>query len=239
MSNSSDQLKGNSLPRDVEVLNVKGLKKEYEGHLAVEDVTFSIPGSQIVFLVGSNGSGKTTILRLIAGLLKPDLGTISIFGARAGSEEARSVVSYIADEPSLYDDLSVREHLYFSSRFSGDKDPSDKVENLLEKLDLRLRADALPYVLSRGMRQRVSLGMGFVRSSKLVLIDEPFVGLDLRSKTALSGLLDVYKETGGSALVTTHSLEYLNLSDRCLVMAGGEIIYDGPPDPKDVEGLIR
>ncbi len=140
-------------------------------------------------LIGHNGSGKTTFLRMAAGLLEPSGGAIELFGHPVGSIEARAAVSYVSDNPTFYEDLSVWEHLEYVARLHGRDDWEQDAADLLGHLGLYERADDLPVTFSRGLRQKTALTIGLIRPYELFLIDEPFVGLDAAGKAALLELL--------------------------------------------------
>ena len=137
---------------------------------------------QSVALVGHNGSGKSTFLAMAAGLLELSDGEITVLGEPAGSSPARAAVSYLPDAPVLYDDLSVREHLAYVAALHGVPIDEADLDELLDRLGLRDRADDLPARFSRGLRQRTSIALGLVRPFELLLVDEPFVGLDASGK---------------------------------------------------------
>ncbi len=137
-------------------LQTIGLAKSYGIHAALEPLDLTIEAGELVMLVGPNGSGKTTLLRMAAGLLEPTDGEVRIDGFEAGSLEARAALSYLPDNPVLYDDLSLVEHLHFIGRLHGV--PGDELEErgqaLLERFNLAHRADDLPVTFSRGSGRR-------------------------------------------------------------------------------------
>jgi ABC-2 type transport system ATP-binding protein len=188
--------------------------------------------------VGHNGSGKTTLLRMAAGLLEPTGGTIELEGWPAGSFDARAAVSYLPDNPVLYDDLSVLEHVEFISRLHGATDWEERAAGLISDLGLAERADDLPSRFSRGLRQKTGILLALVRPFSILMVDEPFVGLDASGRTAFTELLDDAHDAGATLIVATHQLDYVARADRCLALRDGAVIYDGPPDGVDVEGLV-
>ena len=146
------------------ILVVKGASKSYGDLAALEPLDLTVPAGQRVALVGHNGSGKSTLLRLIAGLLELTEGTIDIDGVPAGSAEARALASFVPDDPVLYDDLSVREHLAYVASLHGVEADSADFDELLEIVGLIHRADDLPARFSRGLRQKTSLALGVVQA---------------------------------------------------------------------------
>jgi ABC-2 type transport system ATP-binding protein len=172
-------------PEPIAVLKTSGVSKTYGDLVALEPLDLSVPEGQRLVLVGHNGSGKTTLLRMAAGLLEPSEGEISIVGSPAGSLDARAAVSYLPDNPVLYDDLSVLEHIEYVCRLHEAEDWQDRAVGLLDLLSLTDRADDLPSRFSRGLRQKTAILLGLIRPFSLLLIDEPFVGLDPPGRAAL------------------------------------------------------
>ena len=135
-----------------------------------------------VALIGPNGSGKSTLLRMAAGLLEPTAGSLEVAGFEVGDIDARATTSYLPDDPVLYDDLSLREHVEYVSRLHGGDGWDDYAEGLCERLGLTARVEDLPATFSRGLRQKTSIVLALVRPFSLLLVDEPFVGLDQPGK---------------------------------------------------------
>lgn len=214
------------------------LVKSYGESVALGPLDLEIPAGQRVALVGANGSGKTTLFRLASGLLERSSGTCEVFGTPAGELDARAALSYIADDPVLYDDLSVREHIAYLGPLYGVEEWHDKGEHLLDILGIAHRGDDLPSTFSRGLRQKTSLLLGFLRPFALLLIDEPFVGLDERGRTALLGLLDEAHATGAALVVASHQLEMVDAADRLVALNDGQLIYDGKPEDAEVHKLV-
>ena len=146
-----------------------------------------MPYGEAVALIGHNGSGKTTFLRIAAGLLEPSDGTVLIDGHPAGSLPARAAMAYLSDSPTFYEDLSVWEHLEYVARLHGHDDWEQDAADLLDHLGLYDRADDLPTSFSRGLRQKASIAMGFIRPFDVLLVDEPFVGLDASGQGSAPG----------------------------------------------------
>jgi ABC-type multidrug transport system ATPase subunit len=215
-----------------------GATKSYSDLVALAPLDLDIAEGEQVALVGHNGSGKSTFLRLAAGLLELSDGTIEVGGEPAGSSPSRALVSFLPDEPVLYDDLSVREHLAYIASLHGVEAGSDTFDELLGRMGLLARADDLPARFSRGLRQKTSLAIGLVRPFKLLLIDEPFVGLDAPGRAALLNLLDEAHADGAAALVATHDPNYVERVGRCIALRDGELIHDGPATPDEVLELV-
>ncbi|GAC1365913.1 MAG: ABC transporter ATP-binding protein [Actinomycetota bacterium] len=219
-------------------LLVEKLVKSYGDLRARDGISLKIGGGQRVALIGLNGSGKTTLLRTAAGLLEPTGGKVLVAGNLAGSLPGRAAVSYIPDAPVLYDDLSVAEHLEYIARLHGQEDWEPLAEELIERLGLSARSDDLPSTFSRGLRQKVSIALAFIRPFELMLVDEPFVGLDQPGRAALLELLSEAAAGGASVLVSTHQTEYLGQASRCVGMRDGKIVYDGKPTEKAQKEIL-
>jgi ABC-2 type transport system ATP-binding protein len=147
-------------------------------------------------------------------------------------------VSYVPDDPVLYDDLSVREHLAYVAALHGIDADLEEFDDLLERIGLIHRADDLPARFSRGLRQKTSIAIGLVRPFQVLLVDEPFVGLDAPGKEALLALLDEAHESGAAVVVATHDPLYVERVDRVLALRDGELVHDGPTTVEDVLRLV-
>jgi len=220
------------------VLVATGATKSYGDLVALAPLDLTVGEAERVALVGHNGSGKSTLLRLAAGLLELSDGAIEVAGAPAGTSDARAVVSFVPDDPVLYDDLSVREHLAYVAALHGVDATADDFDDLLDIVGLGHRADDLPARFSRGLRQKASIALGLVRPFGLLLVDEPFVGLDAPGKGALLSLLDEAHEDGAAVVVATHDPLYVERVDRCVALRDGVVVHDGPASPEDVLRLV-
>jgi ABC-type multidrug transport system ATPase subunit len=219
-------------------LGADGITKTYGELVALSPLDLRVEHGEGIVLIGHNGSGKTTFLRMAAGLLEPSDGSVSFDGHEAGSLEARARVSFLSDNPTFYEDLSVWEHLEYVARLHGRDDWEQEAADLLGHLGLYERADDLPVTFSRGMRQKASIALGFIRPFEVLLVDEPFVGLDAAGKSALLDLLDEAHGRGAALLVATHELEFVRRVDRCLALRDGELTYDGTTEGIDVLSLV-
>jgi ABC-2 type transport system ATP-binding protein len=217
------------------VLAVAGLRRRYGQLEALRGLDLEVTAGECVAVIGHNGSGKTTAVRLIAGLLDPSAGSVAVDGAPVHEEpaatDARAALSLVPDTPSLYDDLTVREHLELVAVAHGAVDASlgERIEALLGRLGLAEKIDVPPGQLSRGMRQKVQLACALIRPWRLLVLDEPVVGLDPASQRTLHELLVEAKRAGKAVVLTTHQLEFARgIADRAIVLSDGVVVADGP-----------
>ena len=219
-------------------LSTHQLSKDYGDRPALVALDLDVPMGQHVALVGHNGSGKTTLLRMAAGLLDATDGEARIAGHLAGSPGARTALSWLSDTPTFYDDLSLWEHLEYVARLHGVSEWTAKAEALLDRLHLAHRRDDIPTTFSRGLRQKAAIAIALIRPFDVMLVDEPFVGLDQAGKDTLLELLDEAAASGATLLVATHELAFVNRVQRLLALRDGELVYDGPPSDADVHSLV-
>jgi ABC-type multidrug transport system ATPase subunit len=163
---------------------------------------------------------------------------VRVGGARAGSLAARAATSYLGDEPVLYDDLSLEEHLEYVARLHGVDDWERPAADLVTRLGLDDRVDDLPAHFSKGMRQKASLALGLSRPFQLLLADEPFDGLDPPSREVLTDLLSEAAASGAAVMVSTHRLDIAERASRAIALFDGAITYDGPADQETMHKLL-
>lgn len=216
-----------------------GLAKRYGDAPALWPIDLRIGIGERISLIGHNGSGKTTLMRMLVGMLEPSEGTATIAGHPIGSIEARSAVSYLADQPVFYDDLTVWEHLEYIARLHGTDEWEQQAVDLVDMVGLLDRVDDLPTTFSRGLKQKAALTMAFVRPFDVMLIDEPFVGLDRLGKEALLELLALAHGAGATLVVATHELSSVKESSRLIALSSGEVTYDGDPSEADLAALTE
>ncbi len=226
------------MPTNEPILVADEATKAYADLVALSPLSLSMAPGQTVALVGHNGSGKSTFLRMAAGLLELTSGSITVAGAPAGTSEARAAVSVLPDEPVLYDDLSVREHLAYVAALHGVDASGEELDELIARVELSHRADDLPARFSRGLRQKTSIALSLIRPFELLLVDEPFVGLDATGKEALLGILDELHADGAAVVVATHDPGFVERADRCIALRDGEVTHDGPATTAEVLRLV-
>jgi ABC-2 type transport system ATP-binding protein len=212
----------------------RGLCKRYGDAEALAPLDLRVDDGERVTLIGHNGSGKTTLLRMLTGMLEATEGTATIAGHPIASIESRAAVSYLSDQPVFYDDLSVWEHLEYIARLHGTDAWEQQAVDVVDMVGLTARVDDLPMTFSRGLKQKAAIAMAFVRPFDVMLVDEPFVGLDQVGREALLELFRLAHTDGATIVVATHELSTVRLSDRLIALSSGEVTYDGPPDGADV-----
>ena len=201
---------------------VQELTKRYGAKLAVDRLTFGVSPGEILGLAGPNGAGKTTTLLSLAGLIRPDAGTIRWEGRQLGPERARAM-ALIPETPEVYDMLTVWEHLVFVARSCRLRDGwRTTAEELLARLDIADQRDTLGEALSKGMRQKVLVAAAVLAGTPVLLLDEPMIGLDPRGQRELTAILREQREQGRAVIVSTHLLGYIEgLCDRVLILKEG------------------
>lgn len=208
---------------------VDGIRYEYPGVRALNDVSFRIQRGGVTALVGPNGAGKTTLLRCIAGLDRPMLGTIELVGIDVLEEPrlAHEQIGYLSDFYGLYDALSVRHALAYAAGAHGvaDGDIDATVERTAQQLEISDLLERLGSELSRGQRQRVAIGQALVHAPQVLLLDEPAAGLDPEARHALARLFTKLREGGMTLVVSSHILAELDeYSTDMLVLRNGQVI---------------
>jgi len=214
------------------MLNIRGVSKLFGSLKAVDDVTLEIPSGHVHAFLGPNGAGKTTTIRMCTGLLKPDSGTITIggFDVTTHGVESRRMLAYVPDEPYLYDRLTGREFLDFTGRVYGlDRHLfAERLAEVSERFSLGSFLDQLSESYSHGMRQRVVLAAAVLHRPKVLIVDEPLVGLDPKHIRIVLALLREIADAGGSVLMSTHSLSTVEgVCDGVSVMDHGRLIASG------------
>jgi len=215
-------------------LEIRGLAKRFE-RPAVDGIDLAVPAGEFYTLLGPNGAGKTTTLRMVTGLLKPDRGSIAVFGIDALGDPvaAKRIMAWVSDEPMIYDKLTPMEYLDFVAGLwrvdSGSA--AARAKGLLDSLGLGPHAQERCERLSKGMRQKVALAGALVHDPRLIILDEPFTGLDAGAARLIKDMLRERVHAGCSVVMTTHILDVAErMADRIGVMADGLLIAEGTLD---------
>jgi ABC-2 type transport system ATP-binding protein len=215
----------------VSALGVRGLTKRFD-RLAVDALDLTVRTGEFYALVGPNGAGKTTTLRMVAGLSRPDAGTVEVFGIDALRDPvaAKQVMAWVSDEPMIYDKLTPLEYLEFVAGLWG-VDPAvaeSSARQLLISLGLEPHWHERCEGFSKGMRQKVALAGALVHDPRLIILDEPLTGLDAVSARHVKGLLADRVRSGCTVIMTTHILEVAErMADRIGVIAAGRLVAEG------------
>ena len=210
-------------------VHAAGIHKDFGDRAVLRNVELNLGWGEVAVLFGANGAGKTTLLRILAGLARPDSGTVHIGGRRMGrtGQYARRLVGFAGHQTLLYNDLTCRENLAFYARLHGVANRNRRIEEVLEQLVLSDRADRRVRTLSHGMQKRLSMARSILHDPAVLLLDEPEAGLDAASLETLGGLLRDWAASGKTALLTTHNAEVgLAWAGRVLGLARGRFVYD-------------
>jgi ABC-2 type transport system ATP-binding protein len=212
-------------------LSLRGLTKRFD-RLAVDALDLTIHTGEFYALLGPNGAGKTTTLRMVAGLLRPDAGSVSVFSIDALRDPvaAKQVMAWVSDEPMIYDKLTPLEYLEFVAGLWGidSRRAEAAAHELLASLGLESHMNERCEGFSKGMRQKVALAGALVHEPRLIILDEPLTGLDALSARHVKGLLQQRVRAGCTVIMTTHILEVAErMSDRIGVIAAGRLVAEG------------
>lgn len=200
---------------------------------ALTDVNLELPAGKTVGFIGPSGAGKTTLIRAIVGRLQVPAGTVIVFGEEAGSKRLRSQLSYMTQALSLYEDLTAAQNLKFFASMCGvnTKHVKDAVEETLKTVELTDRSGSLVRDLSGGQRQRVSLAVALVAKPKLLVLDEPTVGLDPVLRGKLWKLFNKLTAQGASLIISSHVMDEAERCDDLVLLRDGRVLaHDSPAE---------
>jgi ABC-2 type transport system ATP-binding protein len=212
------------------VIEISGLTKVYGSFQAVTDLSFRIEPGEVLGLVGPNGAGKTTTLRCAVGIIPPTRGDITVCGhsMTADPVAAKRNVSFMPDEPRLFEYLTVNEHLQFTARIYGTGEVAQKSFELLQELELTEKKHALPGELSRGMKQKLAIACGLLHDPRALLFDEPLTGLDPIGIRRMKETILARARQGASVLISSHLLHLVEeICDRVLILKEGRKVIHG------------
>ncbi len=214
------------------MLSVSHLTRHFGSRVAVADVSFALAAGEIFALLGPNGSGKTTTLRMMAGLIAPTSGAVHIDGQQVTAKSAgglRAAIGFLTESPGLWDRLTVRQNLDIYARLYKLADPADAVERALTLFGLADRRDDRTAQLSKGLRQRVALARTLLHDPRIVLLDEPTSGLDPESARTVRDLIVRLRQQGRAVLLSTHNLDEVErIADRVAVLRSRLVALDTP-----------
>lgn len=227
-------------PLDTSRLEAEGLSRSFGAHRAVDAVSFGLEAGQVLTLLGPNGAGKTTLLRLLSGALRPTDGVVRLGGEALDtrSPEWQSRVGVLSHQGFLYGHLTARENLSFYADLYDLDDAEARVEAGLAAVELASRAGDEVRTFSRGMRQRLALARTLLHDPDVVLLDEPYTGLDAQAAAVLRGVLEALRDGRRSVVLVTHNLtEGLELADRVAIQVRGRWVVDLPASDFEVGSI--
>ncbi|MBN1173336.1 MAG: ABC transporter ATP-binding protein [Micromonosporaceae bacterium] len=214
------------------VLSCRDLHKSYGDRLAVAGISFDIAPGETYGLLGPNGAGKTTTILMLAGILSPDSGEVTVNGEPMSLRalRAKATIGFVPQEIAIYPDLTARENLRLFGRLCGMNRAALKArtEEVLETIGLRDRGNELVKRFSGGMQRRLNIGIGLLHSPKLLILDEPTVGVDPQSRNAILENVETLSDSGMAVLYTTHYMEEAErLCDRIAIIDAGALVASG------------
>lgn len=222
-------------------IEVRDISRRYRSILAVDQLSFDVRSGEVLGLLGPNGSGKSTTIRMLLGLLRPDAGTIVVDGVEGGHRSLgrRGAIGWVPEERGLYDDYTVEQMLHYLARLHGlaPAEARPAIQALLEDGGLADRAHTKIGKLSKGLGQKVQLMGALVHQPGLVVLDEPFTGLDAVSTHWLKGLVRRLADEGRAVLLSSHRLtEVEAVCDRVCIIANGQRVRYGTLDELRASG---
>lgn len=215
------------------MISARALTKAFGYQSVLRGLDLDVSEGEFVALLGPNGTGKTTLLRIISGLTKPTFGAVTVAGhsTQHAAGEVRRLLGVVSHQPLLYTDLSAEENLRFYARMYGLRDAHAKVRlaEVLALVGLSARRRDPVRAYSRGMQQRLAIARAILHDPRVMLFDEPHTGLDPQASAMLDGLLRDVAARGRTVLMTTHDLaRALALASRVVILSGGKIAYTAP-----------
>ena len=226
------------------IIEAENLSKAYGSAPVLRGLNFRVRRGEFVALLGANGSGKSTLLRLLSGLSKPTAGAVRIGGWEMPGEAmaVRAQIGLVAHQPLLYDNLTARENLDFFGKLYGigSAERERRIAELLRSVGLRKRADSLVGAFSRGMKQRLSIARASLHQPDVLLLDEPYSGLDQAAIARLDEMLSAGLAAGRTIIMSTHQLERAPpFANRALVLSRGRISFDDAIGNRDMGEIYR
>jgi len=205
------------------IVRLENIEKSFGRFKALRDISFTLGKDERLALLGPNGSGKTTTVRIISGQIKPTNGKLEIFGKRRVDESVKRRMGVVSHNTFLYEDLTGYENMeFFASLYDVD---GDRIKELLQELGLWKRRHDLVRNYSRGMKQRLSIARALLNKPELIILDEPTTGLDVEGRTRLFEMLSNFKS---AMIFTTHNLqEAEQICERTVLIREGRVVYDG------------
>lgn len=221
------------------VLQLENVRKTYQKHVAVNNVSFNVPEGSIFGLLGPNGAGKTSLIRIITTITRADSGTIHLNGEKLHSRHPE-VIGYMPEERGLYKKMKVGEHLIYLARLKGlsKTDAKTKINHWLEKFEITSWWDKKVEELSKGMQQKIQFISTIVHEPKLLILDEPFSGLDPINSNLMKDEIAALRENGASIIFSTHRMEQVEeICEKIVLINQGQNVLEG--DVKDIKNQFK
>lgn len=215
------------------IVELKDVEKSFGRFKALKRITFSVKENERVALLGPNGSGKTTTVRIISGQIRPTAGEVVVFGKRKIDDEVKKKLGVVSHNTFLYEDLTAFENMKFFAGLYGVDE--SRIRELLEEFDLWKRRHDLVRNYSRGMKQRLSIARALLNKPELLILDEPTTGLDVEGRTRFFEMLSSYTS---AMIFTTHNLQEAEIvCERTVLIRDGRVVYDGKSE--NLEEIYR
>ena len=220
------------MPGESSFLLTRNLSKTFGRFTALRSLSLEVSPGESLIIVGRNGAGKTTFLRIVAAIIRSYTGEVLLCGKnlKDADETTRRMIGFVSHESLLYKDLTVRDNLSFYARMYDLADGDRRIDDAIRRFDLEAKSSVVVRALSRGMKQRLSLARAFIHEPGLLLLDEPFTGLDERASEVLDASLAAFKRRGGTSVMVTHDIERgWKHADRAVVLERGKIVHETSP----------
>lgn len=213
------------------MISINGLSKVFGNNVALREINLEVKKGEFIALFGPNGAGKTTLIKIMSTLIAPTSGAVVIDGynIRDDAIEVRERIGVISHETYLYEDLSARENLQFYGKMYEVDNLEERISNVISEVGLSPRAEDLVRTFSRGMKQRLSIARAILHDPPILLLDEPYTGLDPHAVATFDRILKVLDISNKTVVMTTHMISRgIKMSDRMAILRSGEIAYDVP-----------
>lgn len=224
------------------MISARALTKSFGYQAVLRGLDLDVAEGEFVALLGPNGTGKTTLLRIISGLTKPTFGSVTVAGhsTQQAAGEVRRLLGVVSHQPLLYTDLSAEENLRFYARMYGLRESKDRIAEVLALVGLNARRRDPVRAYSRGMQQRLAIARAILHDPRVMLFDEPHTGLDPQAAAMLDGLLRDVAARGRTVVMTTHDLSRaLALASRIAILSQGQIAGSTPTNGLSLASLIE
>lgn len=222
-----------------DVIKLTDIDKRFGTQTVLDNVSFSVSQGEIVGLIGPSGAGKSTIIKIALGMEVSDEGVATVFGVKMPDREVLGRMGYMAQSDALYEQLKAKENLQFFAEMKGIKKDvlPEEIERVAKIVDLTADLDKYVVGYSGGMKRRLSLAIAFLGNPKLLILDEPTVGIDPALRRQIWTELQAMRDQGHTILVTTHVMDEAELVDRVALLLGGRLIAND--SPKALESVYQ